>query len=69
MISGSFTITAWAMVMLLVLIRFGGHKAAAANRRYVAVVVAVLAVAAILQILRPNAQCVRLNETRLASLR
>ena len=69
MISGSFPITACAMVMLLVLIRFGGNKAAAANRRYVAVVVTVLAVAAILHILRPNAPCVRLNETRLASLR
>ncbi len=69
MISGSFTTTACAMVLLLALIRAGGHKAAATNTRYVAVVIAVLAVAAILHILRPNAQCVRLNEIRLASLR
>ena len=69
MISSSFTITACAMAVILVLIRFGRHRGAARERAYGAIIIAVLAMAALLHIVRPNLPCVRLNGTSLASLR
>ena len=69
MISSSFTTTACAIAVILVLIRFGRERGAATERAYGVIVIAVLAVAALLHIARPNVPCVRLNGTSLASLR
>lgn len=69
MISSSFTTTACAMAVILVVIRIGRRRVAATDRRYGAIMIAVLAMAALLHVFRPNVPCVRLDEARLASLR
>lgn len=69
MISSSFTTTACALAVVFALIRFGRRRGAATDTRYGAIVIAVLAVAALLHIVRPNVPCVRLNGTSLTSLR
>lgn len=68
MISSSF-ITIAGTAVVLVLIRFVTHlRGATADRREGTIVISVLTAAALLHILRPNVPCVRLDETRLASL-
>jgi uncharacterized membrane protein len=69
MISTSFIAIACAAVALS-FFHFGRHaRGSPTNRTHHAIVISVLAVVALLNMFRPNAECIRLDGNHLASLR